>query len=306
MGWQDRQYDQGNGGGHIGGDGGGGLGSRMGGKSVVTWLLIINVVVFLIDQILTSGARVPRWMSPYFMGRFTVDEAVFGFQVWRVFTYQFLHADFMHILFNMIGLYFFGPLMEQWWGSRRFLAFNLLCGLGGLLPYTLFTFVAPGIVQPNLQPEFARYIGLVGASGAIYGVLIGCAVCFPKQEIRLIFPPIPMKMRTMAFVFLGLSLLSVFAGTPNAGGDLAHLGGALLGFVLIRTSRVLNFADRLNPQAIQDGVNKGRYERKVKREETGRAEIDRILAKVSEQGLHSLTKKEKKVLQQDTDRLRKN
>jgi len=193
--------------------------------------------------------------------------------------------------------------MERWWGSRRFLVFYLLCGLGGVVPYTVMALAAPGVIQPNLQPEFARYIGLVGASGAIYGILIGCAVKFPHQEVRLIFPPIPMKMRTLALVFLGLAVFSVIAGTPNAGGELAHLGGALFGYLLVKKPGVLNAADRLNPQAIQDGYNKGRYERKVKREEQGRAEIDRILAKVSEHGLQSLTKKEQKLLKQDTERL---
>lgn len=283
---------------------GGGSATRFSGKSVVTWLLIINVVIYLLDSILTSGSRVPRWMSPYYMGRFTIDEAVFGFQIWRVFTYQFLHAGFMHLLFNMIGLYFFGPLMEQWWGSRRFLAFYLLCGFGGVVPYTLMSLAAPGVIQPDLPPEFARYVGLVGASGAIYGILIGCAVKFPRQEVRLLFPPIPMKMRTMALVFLGLAMFSVVAGTPNAGGELAHLGGALFGFLLVKKPGVLNFADRLSAQAVQDGYNKGKHERKVKLEQAGRAEIDRILAKVSEQGLQSLTKKEQKLLKQDTERLR--
>jgi len=302
MGWQDRQYEQGRGGGFGGGRSGFASG---GGKSVVTWLLIINVVVFLLDMILSSGSRVPRWMSPYFMGRFTVDEAVYGFQVWRIFTYQFLHADFMHILFNMIGLYFFGPLMEKWWGSRRFLAFYLLCGIGGVIPYTLAATLAPGVIHTDLPVELARHIGLVGASGSIYGVLIGCAVKYPTMEVRLLFPPIPMKMRTMAMVFLTLALVSVVAGTPNAGGELAHLGGAALGFLLVLKPRVLNFADRLSTEAIQDNVNKGRFERKVKREQASRTEIDRILAKVSDQGLQSLSKKEKKLLQQDTDRLRK-
>ena len=169
MGWQDRQYDQGNGGGHIGGDGGGGLGSRMGGKSVVTWLLIINVVVFLIDQILTSGARVPRWMSPYFMGRFTVDEAVFGFQVWRVFTYQFLHANLLHLGLNMMALFVFGPLMEKWWGGRRFLAFYLLCGACGAWLMAVLAYT------PLIQPLPGQAGWLVGASGSVFFVIDGQA-----------------------------------------------------------------------------------------------------------------------------------
>jgi membrane associated rhomboid family serine protease len=305
MGWQDRQYDRGTGG-AFGND-------RVSEKwSVVTWLLVINCAVFLIDIVLTSGTRIPQWLSPYYLGRFTVDEAFYKVQLWRVLTYQFLHADILHILFNMIGLFFFGRLMEQWWGSKRFLAFYLICGVGGVLPFALLSMFAPGLIYTSAEAEaalfqgidYGRYVGLVGASGAVYGILIGCAAKFPQMQVRLLFPPIPMKMRTMAFVFLGLAFLSVVAGTPNAGGEAAHLGGAALGLLLISKPSLLNVFDRLSARAVQDGYNKGKFERKVKRERADRAEIDRILAKVSEQGLQSLTKKEQKLLKQDTERLR--
>ncbi len=306
MGWEDRHYNQ-------SGDGSGGFGRPMGGRSVVTLLLIVNCVVFILDSILTGGSRVPDWMSPYLMGRFSIDEAVERFQLWRIITYQFLHGDFLHILFNMIGLYFFGPMLEQWWGSKRFLAFYLLCGVGGVIPYTVIGLLAPGIILDPGSPELAEYagkvvkqVGLIGASGSIYGILVACAVLYPKMEVRLLFPPIPMKMRTLAIVFLTIAALSVIAGSPNTGGELAHLGGAALGFLLIKRPSVLNWADRFSPSAIQAGYTKGRFERKIKKEQATREEIDRILAKVSEKGLASLTGREKKLLQQDTDRLRGN
>jgi membrane associated rhomboid family serine protease len=299
MGWEDRHYNQSGQGGGFGG----GLG---GGKSMVTILLIVNCVVFVLDMILTSGSRIPDWMSPYLVGRFTIDEALYKFQVWRVVTYQFLHADFFHILFNMIGLFFFGRLLEQWWGSKRFLAFYLMCGVAGVVPYTVIGLVAPNMIVDagDASGEVVRHVGLIGASGSIYGILIGCAVLFPKQRVQLLFPPIPMTMRTMALVFMGITVLSVIAGTPNTGGELAHLGGAALGFFLVKRPAMLNFADRFSPEAIQAGVNQGRFERKVKKEQATREEVDRILAKVSEKGIQSLTKREKKILQQDTDRLR--
>ncbi|MFN3166856.1 MAG: rhomboid family intramembrane serine protease [Phycisphaeraceae bacterium] len=303
MGWEDRHYNQG---GQAGGFGGG-----LGGKSMVTILLIVNCVVFVLDMILTSGSRIPDWMSPYLMGRFTIDEALYKFQVWRVVTYQFLHADFMHILFNMIGLFFFGRLLEQWWGSKRFLAFYLMCGVAGVVPYTVIGLVAPNLILNADSPEaiaasgqIVRYVGLIGASGSVYGILVGCAVLFPKQRVQLLFPPIPMTMRTMALIFLGIAVFSVLAGTPNTGGELAHLGGAALGFFLVKRPSLLNYADRFSPEAIQAGVNRGRYERKAKKQQATREEVDRILAKVSERGIQSLTRREKKILQQDTDRLR--
>lgn len=291
MSWEDRHYNKG---GYNDGHSGGGFGSRMRSGSVVMWLLIINVVVFVVDGILSSGTRVPEWASPFMLGYFSTDKAVFGGQVWRFVTYQFLHGDFFHVLFNMIGLYFFGPMMEQWWGSRRFLAFYLLCGVCGAVP--MISFQVAGVFDP--------VIPLVGASGALYGVLIGAAALFPHQRVQLIFPPIPMTLRTMAFVFLGISFFSVLAGS-NDGGNAAHLAGAGLGFLLVKKPGLLNWADRLSTQAIQDGYHKGKYERKVKQEQASREEIDRILAKVSEKGVQSLTNKEKKALQQDTERLNK-
>ncbi|MEM1110131.1 MAG: rhomboid family intramembrane serine protease [Planctomycetota bacterium] len=284
-------------GGGGGGGGGGRFGRGMNGKSVATWLLIINVGVFFIDSILGSARR-GGVLAPSEWGNFNVDQAIYGGQVWRFFTYQFLHGGLFHILFNMIGLFFFGPLMEQWWGSKRFLAFYLLCGSCGALVYALFAIAAPGVIFGGGDPGGVQ---LIGASGAVYGILAACATLFPHQRVQLLFPPIPLSMRTMALIFLGLSALSVIAGSANAGGDAAHLGGALLGFVLVKKSGLLNWADRFSPSAIQDGINEGRYHKKLERERATEAEVDRILAKVGEKGLASLTKKEKKTLNQASE-----
>ena len=285
MGWQDRQYNQ---------EGGGGSAiGRMRSGSVVMWLMGINCVIFIIDAILGGGSRVgaTRHLSEW--GNFNITQGVEGLQFWRLVTYQFLHFDFFHVLFNMIGLYFFGPMMEQWWGSKRFLVFYLLCGVCGALPMIVLVYL--GIIHPQS--------GLVGASGALYGILIGAATLYPHQRVQLLFPPIPMTLRTMALVFLGISFFSALIGN-NDGGNAAHLAGAGLGFFLVKRPSLLNWADRMSASAIQDGYNKGRHEKKVKKEQASRAEVDRILAKVSDKGLHSLTSKEKKILQQDTDRLR--
>lgn len=284
MGYQDRHYHQ---------DGGGPVMGRLSGRSAVTYLLIINCVVFLLNGIFATGLRVGHSPLLTIWGGFSVDDAVYSGQAWRFVTYQFLHGGLLHLVFNMIGLYFFGPLMEQWWGSKRFVVFYLLCGIVGALPMILLVLIG----------VFPAGVVLVGASGAIYGVLIGAAVLYPNQEVRLLIPPIPMKLRTMAIVFLAISFLSVLAGS-NDGGNAAHLAGAALGFVLVKRPGLLSWADRMSAQAIQDGYTKGRYEKKMKKEQATREEVDRILAKVSEKGLQSLTNKEKKILQQDTDRLR--
>jgi len=286
MGFQDRHYNQ-------GGGGGGTTIGRLRGGSVVMWLLGINCVVFLLDMMLGGGSRVGATRYLLVWGNFNIDQGIEGLQLWRLITYQFLHYDFWHVLMNMIGLYFFGPMMEQWWGSKRFIAFYLLCGVCGALPMIALVYLQ--VIHPQ---SF-----LMGASGALFGILIGAATLFPHQRVQLLFPPIPMTLRTMALVFLGISFFSALVGN-NDGGNAAHLAGAALGFFLVKRPSLLNWADRLSPEAIQAGYTKGRYEKKVRKERASREEVDRILAKVSDKGIQSLSKREKKILQQDTDRLK--
>ncbi len=283
--------------------GGGGLrGSFRGGVSanlpgMTLWLLIINVLVFLVDSVLTGSARGDA-LSPTRLGRFSTEQGVLGFQVWRVVTYQFLHANFLHLLFNMIGLWVFGGMIERWWGSKRFLAFYLLGGVGGALLFALSSAV-PAVAQVTPQST------LVGASGCVLGCVAACMVVFPKQPIGLFFIPITFTVFALGAVYIGLDVLQVLAGGGGAGSAVAHLGGAGVGYLLVKNAGWLNFADRMNPQAIQDGWTKGRYEKKVKAERAEAAEVDRILAKVKEKGLHSLSAREKKVLNRDTERKRK-
>lgn len=266
--------------------------SRLSGSSMVAWLLGINAGIFLLNNVLLGSSRGDGF-SPARWGYFSVEKGIFGLQIWRWITYQFLHAGFGHVLFNMIGLYFFGPLMERWWGSRRFLAFYLLCGVGGAALFSLFTFV-PDVIGVTSRSR------MVGASGALFGILVGCAVLYPHQQVMLLIPPIPMKMRTMAMVFLGLALLSLMAGAQNAGGEAAHLGGALLGWILIRNPGWLDFANTEISEKIQHRRATHQRDNRAKEE----AEIDRILDKVRDKGLASLTNKEKKTLQRATDRQR--
>ena len=291
MGWEERDY-------HRDEGGSGRLFTRPGSMSVVTWLLVINAAVFLLDSIFTGSTRagllsLSRW------GHFNIQDGIFGLQLWRWVTYQFLHGDLLHLVFNMIGLYFFGPMLEKWWGPRRFLAFYLLCGTCGALVLTGLAFV-PGLL-PGGTDTF-----VVGASGSVYGILVACAVLFPRQQVQLLFPPIPMTMRTMALVFLGIAALSLIAGSRNAGGEAAHLGGALLGFALARRPSLLNWADRVSmPQRPPGQRLKRKLEKQAQADAREDAEVDRILAKVREHGLHSLTRGEQKTLKRATDRQRR-
>jgi membrane associated rhomboid family serine protease len=223
---------------------------RMRMLSVTAWLIIINSAVFFIDaallgsrvsvpvdtgRIVMTGdgpARVMRPVAPLeAVGFFSAYTAIRELQVWRFFTFQFLHANFQHLLFNMLGLYFFGQMMETYLGRQRFLTFYLLCGVAGVAAYLILW--ALGFLVST------AYVPLVGASAGIFGILAAAAQVAPRATVMLMFPPMPVDLRTWAYILLGLATLTVLFAGPNAGGEAAHLGGALLGIVMIRSPSLL-------------------------------------------------------------------
>lgn len=268
-------------------------------RSVVWWLLAANFIVFVLDAIL-GGAQRASWLAPARWGNFNVPQAVHSAQLWRFITYQFIHADFWHLLFNMIALFFFGPMIEGWLGSRRFLAFYVLCGMAGAVVFSLLSLV------PGLLP-LADYI-LVGASGAIFGILVGGAMIAPNQRVMLLFPPIPLSLRTMALFFLAFAVFAVVVGSANAGGEASHLGGAALGAVLMKWPVLLQWADpsaTLWGSSVRRWWRRRRAQRIQRREQNLTAQVDRILEKVAQHGLHSLTAHEKRVLRRATQHQRR-
>ena len=278
------------------------MGGGLRGHSVVMWLIGINAAVFVLDMIFSTGMRTQA-VSPSYWGNYNVADGVFGLQVWRWITYQFLHDGFFHVLFNLLAIYFFGPMIEGWLGGRRFLAFYLLCGTCGALVYTLVVLTAPGLIFPPGTP--ARVVPIVGASGAVFGILVAAAVLFPTQRVMLLSPPIPMTLRTMALLFLGLAVLSLLAGSANAGGEAAHLGGAVLGYVLIRYPRLLAWAEGVDPGTVRTSLQRRKAERARQAVEDDEKELDRILDKVRQHGLHSLTRGEQRTLRRNTERKRR-
>ncbi len=281
-------------------------------NSVVTkWLLIANVVIFIIGSILIGSTR-GQILAPQIYGYFSIQKAFFEFQIWRLFTYQFLHAGFMHLAFNMIALYFFGPLMEAYWGRRRFLAFYLLCGASGAVAMTLMAFI-PGLLGVGAATP------LIGASGAVFGILIGVATLFPNLIVHLLIPPIPLRMRTLATIIIGVAVFVIVTGGRNAGGEAAHIGGALLGWFLVRRPHLLSifdirvqFAPKGQSQTSTSqprsapGRTTSRPSRRASRSDRlspTREDIDRVLDKIAEQGIHSLTDEERKILEAAREQL---
>jgi membrane associated rhomboid family serine protease len=225
-------------------------------------------------------------------------------EFWRLIGFQFLHAHFPHLLLNMVALFFFGPLIERHLGSKRYLAFYLLCGIFGALMYTLLNlggviaslYLGSDVRIPGLLFN-STYVPLIGASAGVFGVLMAGAYLAPRATVLLFFI-IPMKLRTLAYALVGLALFSIIFDRPNAGGEAGHLGGALAGWYFIRNQHHLHgFFDFLgwaDPTSHHYRGKKG----KPRQSTQSRAEVDRILDKISQEGMHSLTDKEKRTLRE--------
>lgn len=363
----------------IGGDGGGGGGGgfRFGGArgwSITTWIIAINVAVFVIDAFLPNhglpvyradtqlveslpaktveskgyvmrdqlgravesdanvvGTMVHRLVldaetqevvatRDYIvrppleaLGHFSTYRGFGRLEVWRLVTFQFLHsrASIMHLAFNMFGLFIFGRIVEETLGRRKYLAFYLVSGIFGGLLYLLLNLVGtvfhlslPGVLFDDPRTQ------LIGASAGVFGVIMACAYISPKAIVRLIFPPISMTMRTMAYIYLGIAVFNLLRNGGNAGGDAAHVGGALAGAYFIRNSHLLLdffdiFGDSRKKKRPGHPLRKPpKASRAQKSRANEEAQIDAVLAKVKDEGLASLTSKEKKLLASDTQRRR--
>jgi len=250
---------------------------------VTKWILIANIVIFALDWLLLDHL-LDR------LGAFTVNGAIFGGRIWEFITFQFLHASPGHIFFNSMGLYFFGPWMERWWGSKRFLLFYLLCGAAGAVLYSVLA----------LTGFFSHGLGipLVGASAGIYGILIGVAMIAPDLRVILLF--FPMSMRQMAIVIFALAIFFVVTGVGgNAGGEAGHLGGAILGFLLVKFPVLLGEGWERRRKIIRPKFHpaESKLRPRTQVDLNAQDEIDRILDKISREGLQSLT-------QEERDRLR--
>ena len=184
----------------------------------VKWLIAANVIVYII-QVLFVDARV--------MGRTLLDffnlspYAVLHGALWQLATYMFLHASITHILFNMLALWMFGASVEETWGTRRFLQYYFICGVGAGVCVVL-----TNLLLGNSQPT-------IGASGAIYGVLLAFGMLFPETEILLMFL-FPVKAKYAVMIFGAIALLLSFEGGGKIS-NFAHLGGLLVGYIYFRT-----------------------------------------------------------------------
>ncbi|MEO8794292.1 MAG: rhomboid family intramembrane serine protease [Daejeonella sp.] len=212
---------------------------------VVKNLLIINILFFIATAIFESkGISLIE-----ILGVFYFDSP--KFHAWQLITYMFMHGGFAHILFNMFALFTFGTSIEYIMGSKRFLNFYLITGLGALglqmlvQALEVYNFTGGISIDPNTyqsaDPNAIKTLSeiyfspMVGASGAIFGLLIAFVVLFPNAELFIMFIPVPVKAKYIIPVYI---LLELFLGVAQFSGDsiahFAHLGGALFGFILVK------------------------------------------------------------------------
>ena len=184
----------------------------------VKWLVIANVVAFLLSRVVPMIALdlglIPR-------------QVVEQFAIWQLVTYMFLHAGVSHILFNMLSLWMFGVELERRWGSRFFTRYYFICGIGAGVSQILAGLIPAG-------PFSSLYVAqTIGASGAIYGVLLAYALSFPNRPILIYFIfPVPAKI--LVAIMGGISLISAMEGGGGVA-HVAHLGGLVVGYVYLKT-----------------------------------------------------------------------
>jgi membrane associated rhomboid family serine protease len=281
----------------------------------VQWLLALNIGVYFLQLTLFGQDAVYSALA--------LDPARFPAEWWTVLTYMFVHAWLAHIAFNMLTLWMFGPRLEHVWGSRSFLQFYLWCGLGGAVAHLIF----------------AQHTAVIGASGAISGVLVAYALRWPDEEVYL-FGVIPMKSRWLIAAMIGMNV--IFALSPSSGIDwTAHAGGMAFGWVFLKLSslgglnRVRGWVSSVPeesedmPRAVPRNRSPMRDQARgvdevvarsnaiilrdtkplqhVARQESPKeyaAKVNRVLDKISQQGMDSLTRDERRLLEEMSRKLR--
>nr|WP_313979038.1 rhomboid family intramembrane serine protease [uncultured Prevotella sp.] len=302
-------------------------------------LLIINILVFIATYVV-RGMNID--LNDIFGLHFFLAS---DFRIWQFFTYMFMHGGFTHILMNMFMLWMFGMVVENVWGPRKFLFYYIVCGVGAGLCQELAqygTYLVEGLanfdsvrVGTTVLPMdvYLNMMNTVGASGAIYGVLLAFGMLFPEERMFIIPIPVPIKAK---WIIMGSIVVELFSaiGTSNDGvAHLAHLGGMLFGFILIRywkkhpysgygdfgMNRGHQFFDRMknsweqrggrdtrnatngnsgswtNTSQSSDANNRSDWDYNAHKKQQ-QEEVDRILDKIRKSGYDSLTKDEKQKL----------
>ena len=196
-------------------------------------IIMINILVMVMTS-LNENFMVEKFALFYPTSPF--------FHWWQPVTHMFMHGGFWHIFFNMYTLFIFGTILERVWGTKKFLVFYFITGLGAALVHTGVEWLqmqywmgqaADGSMAALKSIHTLKMTPTVGASGAIYGVLMGYAMLYPDSIMTLIFPPVSLKAKWFVLIFAGIELLTGVTGTGGGIAHFAHLGGLIFGFLLI-------------------------------------------------------------------------
>jgi len=275
-------------------------------NNAMVQLIIINVAVFLVIGIikvfttLAGSQEVASYITEYLL--LSDEPSIFITRPWTLITYAFNHSGLWHLFMNMLFLYWFGKLITEYLGSQKLVNLYILGSITGGLAFLLMF---------NLLPVFDKAAYLIGASGAVYAIVVGAATLSPNYTFYLLLVG-PVKIKYIAAFFVVLSFLGTAEG--NAGGNFAHLGGALIGFVYINQlqkgndigawiysiySFIKSFFVRQSKIKVTHKKEARQYQSNTgskKRTRTEQEEIDAILDKISASGYESLSKAEKQKL----------
>lgn len=291
-------------------------------------LLVINILLFFAAGILSkNGINLNNILGLHF---FKSD----SFAPYQLVTYMFMHANFEHIFFNMLAFWMFGRILEQVWGPKRYLLFYFVCGIGAGLCQELVQYVdyvSQGLAQYSVVTDGTSKVSMsvylnswttVGASGAIYGILLGFGMSFPNERILLLIPPMPIKAKYLVIGYAVIELLSGFGISNSNVAHFAHLGGMLFGLILILywrkdarrkaygfssweeySSKKKSFWDRFKESKSETNFQSAKPVEKpepktapMDERRAQQEEIDRILEKVKRSGYSCLTEEEKRTI----------
>ena len=245
-------------------------------------LLVANGVVFLLQTILPALRLLPSgWIEQTF-GLVSSDVFARG-HVWQLATYLFLHGGLMHLLFNMLGLWMFGSEIERSWGTRAFLTYYFFTGIGaGITTWLVCVLThSPGLT--------------IGASGAVFGILLAFGMLFPDRQILLYFV-IPIQAKYLVILYGFIELLSVAGGRMDGVARFAHLGGMLWGFVYLKSER-FGYPLRRWWGTRRKAVERQRMHGEAQRRQADQDRKDAILDKIAREGMGSLSREERKFLE---------
>ena len=271
--------------------------SRNGGKTsqwAVPSLILACVLVYFLQNTMT------RQIGYYIYDPVTSNLAlnaldIRNLQIWRLVTYMFVHGGFWHLAINMWGLYLFGSMLERRMGSGNFLKLYFISGIIGALLWLAFNWSSP--------------IPCVGASGALFGVMVAAAMMYPNAMIMLLIPPIPLKLKTFVIIYALIESFSSITGTQGQVAHLVHLGGLVGGYFYMRfaypkeTYDIFKFLKQHSRNS-SNAANSKAASKGWKFVNPSANNLDSILDKISQSGINSLTEKELDILRKAREKMR--